>query len=58
MQITPQMMGMMPGGMFGMPPQMGGMMGQPMGMFNPAALMQQQQQQQQQKKEGTGKDGK
>lgn len=35
----------------GMPPQMAGMMGQPMGMFNPAAFLQQQQQYQQQQQQ-------
>ncbi len=41
------MMSMMPNLMAmqgGLPAQMGGMMGQPMGIFNPAALIQQQQQ--------------
>lgn len=53
MQFNPQMMGMMPNMLAmqgGIPPQMAGMMGQPMGMFNPGAFLQQQQQQQQQKK--------
>jgi hypothetical protein len=47
MQMTPQMMAMLPN-MFGMsggnmPAQLGGLMGQPFGMMNPAALLQQQQ---------------
>lgn len=45
--MNPQMMGLMPN-MFGMPgsipAQMGGLMGQPLGLFNPNAILQQQQQ--------------
>ncbi len=43
MQLNPQqMMGLMPNMMGmpgGLPAQMGGVMGQPMGIFNPASLM-------------------